>query len=254
MYLRSYISNINNPELVSSIKDTSHDFLDKIRENFDISQQLNCLLLGNVQSGKTGQMLGIMSAMADNGYKIFLLLTTDNVDLHRQTYKRVKESLTSFNVLNEKEDSLLTSATLFKPTVVVLKKNSRVLSRWKNHFLNTEICKGMMLVIFDDEADASSLNTLVNKHRVSTINKRLTEIKATAANTIYIEVTATPQAVILQTQMSGWKPKFVYYFKPGQNYLGGNYFYPKTKSLTTTFTKNFELDEIRDGGDRKSVV
>ena len=249
MYLRSYISNINNPELVSSIKDTSHDFLDKIRENFDISQQLNCLLLGNVQSGKTGQMLGIMSAMADNGYKIFLLLTTDNVDLHRQTYKRVKESLTSFNVLNEKEDSLLTSATLFKPTVVVLKKNSRVLSRWKNHFLNTEICKGMMLVIFDDEADASSLNTLVNKHRVSTINKRLTEIKATAANTIYIEVTATPQAVILQTQMSGWKPKFVYYFKPGQNYLGGNYFYPKTKSLTTTFTKNFELDEIRDGGD-----
>lgn len=249
MYLRNYIANINNPELVSSIKDTSYDFLDKIKENFDISQQLNCLLLGNVQSGKTGQMLGIMSGMADNGYKIFILLTTDNVDLYRQTYKRVKESLTSFNVLNEKEDSLLTPASLFKPTVVILKKNSRVLSRWKNHFLNTEICKGMMLVIFDDEADASSLNTLVNKHRVSTINKRLTEIKATAANTIYIEVTATPQAVILQTQISGWKPKFVYYFKPGQNYLGGNYFYPKTKSLNTIYTKNFELDEIRNGGD-----
>ena len=43
-------------------------------------------MLGNVQSGKTAQMLGIISAMADSGYKIFVLLTTDNVDLHRQTY------------------------------------------------------------------------------------------------------------------------------------------------------------------------
>ncbi|MBQ8051463.1 MAG: hypothetical protein IJ197_07820 [Bacteroidaceae bacterium] len=211
--------------------------------------QLNALLLGNVQSGKTGQMLGIMSAMADEGYRFFLLLTTDNVDLQRQTYNRVKESLTEFNVLTEKDDLLLNASSLVKPTVVVLKKNARVLSRWKNHLTNTGLCRGLLLVIFDDEADSSSLNTLINRDRVSSINKKLTEIKATAANTIYIEVTATPQAVLLQTSLSGWKPQFVYYFEPGQDYLGGNYFYPKVKSLNTIFTPDNELDDVTDGGD-----
>ena len=249
MYLDSYLSSINNAELVQTIKEISASFLQKINTNFDINKQLNALLLGNVQSGKTAQMLGIISRMADEGYKLFLLLTTDNVDLHRQTYNRVKESLPNFNVLNEKEDSTLKPATLIKPTVVVLKKNSRVLSRWKNHMLSTNICRGLFLVIVDDEADAASLNTLVNKDRVSTINKRLAEIKSSSANTIYIEVTATPQAVILQTSMSGWRPKFVCYFKPGTNYLGGNYFYPRTKSLTTIYTPDNELDSLLSDDD-----
>ena len=147
MFFNNYISTIDNPELVLSIKETSKSFSSKISEHFTINQQLNALLLGNVQSGKTAQMLGIISAMADSGYKIFVLLTTDNVDLHRQTYNRVKNSLQTFNVLNEREESLLTPACLIKPTIIVLKKNSRVLSRWKNHFLNTEICKGLMLQV-----------------------------------------------------------------------------------------------------------
>ena len=249
MYLNNYVSKIDNAELVQTIKVTSASFIHKINENFTITKQINALLLGKVQSGKTAQMLGIISAMADEGYKLFLLLTTDNVDLHRQTYNRIKDSLSGFNVLNEKEDSLLTPASLIKPTVVVLKKNSRVLSRWKNHLLSTNICKGLFLVIFDDEADASSLNTLVNKGRISTINKRLSEIKSSAASTIYVEVTATPQAIILQTSLSGWKPQFVYYFKPGANYLGGNYFYPPTRSLNTIFTPEYELDTIKDNSD-----
>ena len=82
MFFNNYISTIDNPELVLSIKETSKSFSSKISEHFTINQQLNALLLGNVQSGKTAQMLGIISAMADSGYKIFVLLTTDNVDNH----------------------------------------------------------------------------------------------------------------------------------------------------------------------------
>lgn len=249
MFWGQYISSINNEELVRTISTTSASFIQKINENLTNSKQINALLLGNVQSGKTAQVLGVIAAMADNGYRFFLLLTTDNVDLYRQTYNRVKASLLGFNVLNEKEEVLLSPSTLIKPTIVVLKKNARVLSRWKNHLLSTNLCRGLFLVVFDDEADASSLNTLVNKKQVSTINKRLTEIKASAANTIYVEVTATPQAIILQSSISGWKPLFVHYFKPGENYLGGNYFYPQTKSLNTIFTPEYELDVIKEDGD-----
>ena len=40
-------------------------------------------------------------------------------------------------------------------------------------------------------------------------------------------MTGTPQALYLQTQASGWKPLFTYYFRPGDGYLGGDYFFPK---------------------------
>ena len=42
-----------------------------------------------------------------------------------------------------------------------------------------------------------------------------------------MEVTGTPQSILLQTVKSGWKPYFIYYFKPGKGYLGGNFFFPE---------------------------
>jgi hypothetical protein len=249
MFFENYISKIDNAELVTTITDTARIFVQKIDSNLAIDQQLNALLLGNVQSGKTAQMFGIMSSLADKGFRVFLLLTTDNSDLQRQTLKRAQKDLVGFNVLNEREETLLTTSALRMPTVIVLKKNASILNRWKNFFLNSEICKGLPLVLFDDEADAASLNTLVNRKRVSTINDKLRDIKSTAATTVYIEVTATPQAVLLQSQQSGWKPKFVYYFKPGSKYLGGNYFYPKVRSLNTIFTPEYELDDVKSGND-----
>ena len=53
--------------------------------------------------------------------------------------------------------------------------------------------KGNPLFIIDDEADAASLNTLVNKGRQSSINKYLDSIKNGASSSIYLQVTGTPQ-------------------------------------------------------------
>lgn len=64
-----------------------------------------------------------------------------------------------------------------KPAVIVLKKNGRVLKQWKNNFSSTQFVAGNPLFIVDDEADAASLNTQVNKNKQSTINKCLDEIK-----------------------------------------------------------------------------
>ena len=46
---------------------------------------------------------------------------------------------------------------------------------------------------------------------------------------MYLQVTGTPQAVLLQTAASGWHPAFTYYFAPGVGYLGGDFFFPKDK-------------------------
>ena len=55
------------------------------------------------------------------------------------------------------------------------------------------------------------------------------EIKARSASSIYLQVTGTPQALLLQTMSSGWHPYFTYYFRPGKGYLGGDFFFPQTE-------------------------
>lgn len=250
IHFSTYITTLNSPGLPQSITETSERVCKAISDNFTHTDDLTGLLLGNVQSGKTGQMLGIISRLADEGYKVFILLTTDNVDLQRQTFNRVKNSLPTFTSLSEKDEVEFFHANGTKPVIIVLKKNSRVLKKWRNLLVNANICRGQSLVIVDDEADAASLNTLVNKHRTSTINKNLAAIKATAhGGTVYLEVTATPQAIFLQSILSDWKPAFTTYFKPGEKYLGGNFFFSNPTSYTIHFTNEDELSEILDDDD-----
>ena len=260
-FLETYTNSLNNPPLSDSIKKTAKEVIANVESRFDFSGQLTGLLLGNVQSGKTGQMLGVISGLADKGYRVFILLTTDNVDLQRQTYNRVKDALTTFTVLSESDVVLFNPQNLLKPIVIVLKKNTSVLRKWGNLLASSQLNTGLCLCIFDDEADAASLNTLVNKNRTSTINKHLQRIKETASSSLYFEVTATPQSIILQSGISGWKPAFVNYFKPGDAYLGGNFFYSNPTSYCIKFTSENELEEISEEGDvlcpeglRKSIM
>ena len=248
-HLQSYLSGISNSGLRDSILSTSQAVCENVRTHFDFSSPTTGLLLGNVQSGKTGQMLGIMSRLADEGYRLFLLLTTDNIDLQRQTFNRVHDSLPTFTVLSERDEAMFRALTQTHPLVIVLKKNSTILRKWKDLLVASNTFRGLPLVIFDDEGDATSLNTLVNRHRISPINTRLREIKATATSSLYFEVTATPQAIILQSIFSDWKPSFTNYFKPGTGYLGGNFFYSDPKSYCIRFTPEDELSEIKDDDD-----
>ncbi len=249
-YIDTYIQTLcNNIELQKSVLSSSEIIVNAITEKFKFCKQLNGLLVGDVQSGKTGQMLGIISRMADQGYRFFVLLTTDNIDLQRQTYKRIKEALPTFNVLSERDEVLFRPENLSQPYIIVLKKNGSVLRKWRNLFIATNACKGLCLAIFDDEADAISLNTKINKRSVSPINKVLTEIKNTAIATVYIEVTATPQAVLLQTEKSGWKADFVKYIKPGSKYLGGDFFFSEEVSSNIIYTNEYELGDVTDDDD-----
>lgn len=248
-YLESYLKGIDDANLRDSIINTSNAVSANVLAHYNFTKPATGLLLGNVQSGKTGQMLGIMSKLADEGYKLFMLLTTDNVDLQRQTYNRVFRSLQTFTVLSERDEEKFRVLTQTRPIVIVLKKNTSVLRKWRDLLVASRTFRGLPLVIFDDEGDASSLNTLVNRRRVSTINRRLDEIKNTASSSLYFEVTATPQAIILQSIVSDWKPSFVNYFKPGIGYLGGNFFYSDPKSYCIRYTAEDELSEILSDDD-----
>ena len=230
-YLQTYLNTIKdrgNIKLAESIYKTAEDIGNQHLKSFSFISHEIGLLFGNVQSGKTGQMFGIMCKAADLGFPAFVLLTTDNVVLQQQTLERVKADLDGFCICVENDSRLFIDNCLMQPTIVVLKKNVRVLKLWANIFNSTGFMRGNPLFIVDDEADAASLNTMVNRNKQSSINKYLDAIKNGASSSLYLQVTGTPQAILLQTMASGWHPYFIYYFSPGSAYLGGDFFFPNS--------------------------
>lgn len=246
--LQTYLNQLNPPELAQSVQHTVNGFMEKLTQTTPKKAQ-NVLLLGNVQSGKTAQVLGVLSALADDGdRKIFLYLTTDSVDLQVQTFKRAKANLANFIVLSENSDSDFTQVVKAdKPILVVVKKNARVLKRWRNLFASQSSLKGYPLIIVDDEADAASLNTNADKadKDASAINKLLNDIKNACCQSLFIQLTATPQSLLLQHEESDWQPEFIHFFEAGENYIGGNFVFSDPPSYIARFIDS-ELDDMKD--------
>ena len=231
-YLDTYLDKMisrGNTGLAESISSTAEEIGSRYLRNFSFTSHEIGLLFGNVQSGKTGQMFGIICKATDLGFPIFVLLTTDNIALQQQTLDRVKSDLSGYCICGENDAHIFAANNLMLPTIVVLKKNARVLKLWANILSSTGFMRGNPLFIVDDEADAASLNTLVNKNRQSSINKYLSIIRNGAASSMYLQVTGTPQAILLQTSASRWHPLFTHYFKPGKSYIGGDFFFHKAK-------------------------
>ncbi|MCM1506360.1 MAG: restriction endonuclease [Ruminococcus flavefaciens] len=262
-YLDSYINNIianGNAALAEAVSKTVADIVPKYISNFSYKEHVVSLLVGDVQSGKTSHMFGIMNAAADNGFCIFVLLTTDNILLQQQTFKRAERDLPDFCVCDENDYLKFIKNNMRKPAVIVLKKNSSILKQWKNNFSSTNFVKGNPLFIVDDEADAASLNTMVNKKRQSKINNNLSEIKKASSSSIYLQVTGTPQSILLQSLKSEWKPYFIYYFQPGKEYIGGNFLFNDDEHSHIIFTDNEEAsdilndDEFPENGLKKALI
>ncbi|MBA4317987.1 MAG: restriction endonuclease [Flavobacterium sp.] len=249
MHFENYLTRVKTEspsQLADSIIDTANKIIDPYIKKFSYSEHITGLLLGNVQSGKTSQVFGVISAAADEGFKLFLLLTTDNIYLQQQTYRRAIRYLDdTFNVCGENDEIRFKENNLRKPTIIVIKKNAQILKTWNGNLSSSGFCTGNPLFIIDDEADNASLNTKVNKDEISSINSYLETMKSMSSSSVYLQVTATPQAILLQKQSSGWRPSFIQYFSPGQNYLGGDFFYSKEPiSDCIRLTDEYELDEI----------
>ena len=141
-YLKTYLKKITdrgNTKLAESIEKTANDVGNKHIKTFSFSSHEIGLLLGNVQSGKTGQMFGIICKAADLGFPVFVLLTTDNVVLQQQTLDRVRADLEGFCICGENDAALFAENNLMDPVIIVLKKNVRMLKLWAN-ILNSTGC------------------------------------------------------------------------------------------------------------------
>ena len=96
------------PASVISIREKAMEFVSHpdFISRFNFIQPQTSILMGQVQSGKTGHYLGIAAAVADKEPErlpIFILLTQRLIALQQQTYMEAKQLLTTFDVFDEND-------------------------------------------------------------------------------------------------------------------------------------------------------
>ncbi len=221
------------------------------------------LIYGKVQSGKTNTTIATLALAEANKFRCFIVLTSDNTWLGKQTADRfanqIKGGPVVFNWEQWRNDPIEFANQLHDyindtGVVLVSTKNVRHLESLLK-VLQSAQASSVPTLIFDDEADNASLNTneakKAKKEKNTVPDSRIFEIIAKirkqVANHIYLQITATPQSLLLQNLDHSCKPAFCVLSKPGNAYIGGDIFFEANSQHCCT-VKAEELDQLKKQG------
>jgi Z1 domain len=224
----------------------------------------NGLLYGRVQSGKTHASIATVALAFENGFRCFVLLTSNNVWLAEQTYGELRDKLGDAGPVVKKWDfwhedpegvgAQSREALVDGGLVLVCPKNVHHL-RNLIAFLQSAGAAGVPGLILDDEADNASLNTSAAKQAregrdiyddPSATFAQIAEIRKAVANHIFLQVTATPQSLLLQGLDHPSRPLFAEISPVGDDYMGGNVFFSPNSAYVVPVDAD-ELDELKGG-------
>ena len=231
---------LNDKGFSVKVVNVMDDILDKLTDllgdpSRDVAYSRRGLIIGDVQSGKTANYLGLICKTVDAGYKVVVLMTGTIEKLRKQTQMRVDEGfvgadsdamvkmLENGQVIGVgKYDSsirpmvLTSTADDFKqqnannlgfdlrningPVIFVVKKNSSILKRL-NKWLTTFNQNGQQkirqsILMIDDEADNASVNTNKDEDTPTAINGQIRDLVSKFEKSSYVGFTATPFANI----------------------------------------------------------
>lgn len=238
--LRLLKRQVSNPSEVDDIRTTAEKVAAKwVSPLTGGKEEINGLIYGLVQSGKTG-VLTVTGAMgADEGYKSIIIFTSDNDPLYEQTLGRAREAFPGMDILGKSDikdrDSFL-QRIKGNTCAIVITKNAKMLDTLIENFKSGKV-RGLTCLIIDDEADQASLDTRASKPNStpSTINESISRLRAFFDKNTYLQVTATPQALFLQGPTHAFRPKFTVLSHPGADYVGGQDFFGKDSFLVREF-------------------
>ena len=191
------------------------------------------LVVGSVQSGKTGNYTGLICKAADAGYKVIVVLAGIHNDLRSQSQLRLDEGFLGYEtnidgegprkrigvgfidptpkvntITNRSEngDFHWSAASQFNiepdqiSLLFVVKKNKSILDNlnsWVSTFADpgSKKVKDTSILVIDDEADQASVDT--SEDDPSTINKLIRKLLNSFEKSAYVGYTATPFANVL---------------------------------------------------------
>lgn len=189
------------------------------------------LVMGDVQSGKTANYIGLINRAADVKYKLIILIAGLHVNLRRQTQNRIIEgfigedsvtrekigvgkiapfdrsrtpvSLTSLDndfTLKTQKSITFDPETSNAPVILVIKKNTSTLKsliKWLQAGVGAnQYTNNYPLLLIDDEADNASINYNNEEEDPTRINGHIRDILNLFNKSSYVGYTATPFANI----------------------------------------------------------
>lgn len=223
------------------------------------------LVVGDVQSGKTSNYLGLITKASDAGYRVIFLLTGTIESLRRQTQKRVEEGFIGYDSVeaidvgvgrgeripkaytsrendftgkNDQNTTYKISDNEPEPLIFVIKKNVSVLKKLYASLKNINTTRANSkinapMIMIDDEADNASINTNKPDEDPTKINNYIRKILALFARNTYVGFTATPFANVFISYESQHDmladdlfPKhFIYALTSPSNYCGAKKYF-----------------------------
>lgn len=229
------------------------------------------MLLGNIQSGKTRTFVGIIAMAFDNGFDVAIVFTKNSLALAKQTTSRITRDLYQDGVVEVNDikyiNGCIDGSDQAPKLVLIVKKEDdnirQLISLFKDE--NNALLRRRVLVV-DDEADVTSVGYKHAKEggiKLQKVHALINEFRQMmrsegAGGACYLQVTATPYSLYLQSNHPGQshlsvRPVFTRVIEPGPGYVGTEYFFGDTSGhadLAVSLIPAREL-AVLDGGKRK---
>lgn len=224
------------------------------------------LLYGRIQSGKTVAMIALVAAAIDNGFRVIVVLTSDNLKLVSQTTERFAalDGPIAVDALSSgwEADHKHIGKKLGQAGVVfVCSKNKTRLDKLIE-FLEAIGAPNYPALVLDDEADQATLDANLARNSrakdkgqdpvdpTAIYDRVARQLSPTLRHHVFLQVTATPYALLLQSVGTKLRPSFVRLLEPGAGYTGGEAFFeaehvdgPKPPLVYVPETEADELNE-----------
>lgn len=225
------------------------------------------LVFGYVQSGKTMSFTTLTALAKDNDYQIVIVIAGISTNLLDQSTKRLEKDLRLNDRYDRKwlgvkknptntstdRDDISTVLNEWKnetfpederrTILITVMKNPRHLQNLIEVFQKLNL-KDVPILIIDDEGDQASLNTKARLNAVqgmteeelteldlSTIYRRIIELKNLLPHHTFVQYTATPQANLFINILDRLSPNFIKLLTPGDAYTGGQNFFIDNHNL-----------------------
>ena len=219
-----------NLNIVNTIEIDVDRILNNIGNPKDDNFERYGMVVGHVQSGKTGNYASLICKAADAGYKFIVVFSGTNINnLRDQTQSRINDTFigendnglcgvskgrkrdlkdipfrltTDYRDFDKKTAQTLSAGvnfdTMIVPIVLVMKKNATILKNLTSWLTDQyrEIIAGHSMLIIDDESDYASVNTKKDEFDPATINKLIRGLLGLFDKSAYVAYTATPFANI----------------------------------------------------------
>ncbi len=219
------------------------------------------LVFGYVQSGKTMSFTTLTALAKDNDYQIIVVIAGISNPLVNQSTKRLDKDLQISDRYDRKwlgikknptdtstdRDDISTVLKEWKnPTfpederrtvLITVMKNTKHLQNLIDVFTKLDL-RGVPVLIIDDEGDQASLNTKARQNAMrglteeelteqdlSTIYRRIRDLKEILPHHTFVQYTATPQANLFINILDRLSPNFIKLLTPGDTYTGGQTFF-----------------------------